>query len=298
MRLCTSFGRSMKRRISFYPSISLVFTILMSCVLCHSETRSKSDTQSQLEEILKACAGYCERLAEASLRFICRERIVEEFYHYQPGEYFRHEPLRFDKEKSTFVYELRFRLEEKGIQESRILVEENGEKKYEESVSLNTEHYGKEIIFLEPVSLLSGDCQSYYRYKILGRERFNGEIAVVIGVIPSDEEADDFTAKIWVRDGDFSLLKIERVQKGLGDFEGFKRTSDGIPLEPHITCVTEFLYEKDGIRFPTRHSIKEVYDAIFSKRKRLVRSLIRSETTVVYENYKVETTGDKKPFIP
>jgi hypothetical protein len=279
----------MKKRTSFCPSIMLIFVILMNSILCHSETQQKAETEGELKEILKTCAGYCERLSEASIHFVCREKIAEEVYHYWPGTYFRHQPLRFDKERSTFVYEFRFSLEGMRIQECRDLVEENGEKKYEESALLKTMHYGQEIIFLEPVSLLSEDCQAYYRYKILGREGFKGEKAVSIEVVPLDEEADDFTAKIWVRDSDFSLLKIERVQKAIGDFEGFKKTSDGVPLEPHITCITEFLYEKDGISFPTRHSIREAYYAIFSKRKRLVKSLIRSETIVVYEDYKVET---------
>jgi hypothetical protein len=248
----------------------------------------KSETEGKLEEILKACARYCERLADASIHFVCREKIVEEVYHYQPGTYFRHQPLRFDKERSTFVYTFRFRMEGMRIQESRDLVEENGEKKHEESASLKTAYYGQEITLLEPVGLLSEECQSYYRYKILSKERFKGETAVVIEVVPSDAEADDITAKIWIRDGDFSILKIERVQKSLGDFEGFKRTSDGVALEPHITYTTEFLYEKDGIRFPTRHSIREAYYASFSKLKRLIKSLIRSETTVVYKDYKVE----------
>ena len=270
--------------------------ILMNCILGHSETQPKSEAEGKLEEILKACAQYCEKLADASLHFICRERIVEEVYHYRPGTYFRNQPLLIDKEKSTFVYEFRFRLEEKRIQDSRILVEENGKKRREENDPLKTIHYGQEIIFLEPVGLLSKDYWSYYHYRIVGRERFKGEKAVVIEVVPSDAEADEFTAKIWVRDGNFSLLKIERVQETLGDFEGFKRTSDGILLESHITYITEFLYEKDGIRFPTRHSIRETYYAIFSKRKRLVRSLVRSETIVVYEDYKVELMRNSIPL--
>lgn len=284
----------MKKRISLNPSIILVFAILMNCIFCHSETQQKPETEGKLEEILKACARYCERLADASIHFVCRERIAEEVYHYRPGTYFRHEPLLIDKERSTIVYEFRFRLDKMRIQDSRVLDEENGKKRHEENAQLKTAHYGQEIVFLEPVGLLSGDYQSYHRYRILGRERFKGEIAVVIEVVPSDAEADDFTAKVWVRDGDFGLLKIERVQKALGDFEGFKRTSDGVPLEPHITCITEFLYEKDGIRFPTRHSIREAYYPSFSK----IKSLIRSETTVVYKDYKVEIIGGRMPLFP
>jgi len=75
----------MKKRISLYPSIVLVFVILMNCILRNSETQSKSGSEGELEEILKACAGYCEKLTDASIHFVCRERIVEEIYHYRPG---------------------------------------------------------------------------------------------------------------------------------------------------------------------------------------------------------------------
>ena len=292
-----SFTAQIKNRTSFYPSIALVFVILMNCISGFLETRQRPETENELEKILDACAGYCERIADAEIHFVCQEKIAEEIYHYPPGTYFRHQPVRFDKEISTYVYIFRFSLEGNRIRESRDLVEENGEKKHEESASLKTMHYGQEIIFLEPFGLLSGDSRSYYRYKILGKGGVKGEKAVVIEVIPLDEEADDFTAKIWVRDGDFSLLKIERVQKAIGDFEGFRKTSDGISLEPHIICTTEFLHEKNGIRFPTMHSITEAYYADFTKKKRLIKSLTRTETTVIYEDYNVETKGTRIPTL-
>lgn len=257
----------------------------MSCGLCYSEKKSRSDKKKELGKILKACAEYCEKLVNDSIHFVCQERMVEEIYHYKPGTYFENQPLLMDKEKSTFVYEFQFKLEGMRIEESRILVEENSQEKHEENAQLKTKHYGQENIFLEPFSFLSEDYQKYYRYRIRKRERFEGEKTVVIEVIPSDQESDDLTGKVWVRDSDYCILKIETVQRTLGGFDGVEQTLDGVVLEPHITFISEFLYEKNGIRFPTKHSIKEAYFARFpgSKRK---KKLIRSETIVLYKDYK------------
>jgi hypothetical protein len=272
----------MEKKISLCAPIIFLLVIFMSCGLCFSEKKSRSDKEKELGEILKACAEYCEKLTNASIHFVCEERILEEIYHYRPGTYFSDQPLPFDKEKSTFVYEFQFKLEGMRIEESRILLEENSQEKHEENAPLKTRHYGQENIFLEPVSFLSEDCQAYHRYRILGRERLKGEKTVVIEVIPSDQESDDLTGKVWVRDSDYCILKIETAQRTLKSFDGVEQTSNGILLEPHITFILEFLYEKDGFIFPTKYCVREEYNASFNKK----RKLIRSETIVAYKDYK------------
>ena len=55
-------------------------------------------------------------------------------------------------------------------------------------------------------------------------------------------------------------------------------------VEPDITIIVEFLYEKKDIRFPSRYYVQEAYHVKFPKTKRK-RKLIRSETTVFYSDY-------------
>lgn len=125
----------------------------------------------------------------------------------------------------------------------------------------------------------------YYQFEIVKEEKIKGKRAIVIEAKPTAQECDDYIARIWVSYSDFNILKIEREQKAFGDFEWIKRISGELELEPSIIFITEFLYEKNGIRFPSRYYIKEAYYVKFPKIKRK-KKLIRSETTVSYSDYK------------
>jgi hypothetical protein len=53
--------------------------------------------------------------------------------------------------------------------------------------------------------------------------------------------------------------------------------------EPEIRFVTEFGFENNGIRFPSKCSIEEAY------RNKKRRRFVRSETTALYSDYKFFT---------
>ncbi len=276
----------MKKQVLPSSVLIIALLFLLIFVFCYSETLAKLDNQNELEMILSTCSEYCEKLSNASINFVCKERIVEKIYHYRPGTYFSNQLLPVDKKKSTFVYEYRFTLKGKKIEESRTLLEENGQKRHQEIARIKTKNLKDKLILLEPINIFSEDLLKYFQFKIVKKEKFKGKRAIVIEANPMDQKFDDFVAWIWVTDSDYSILKIERRQKILGDFEGIKGISDEAELvEPNITFVTEFLYEKKGIRFPNRCYVKEAYDVKFPKTKRK-KMFIRSETTTSYNDYK------------
>lgn len=128
----------MKKHV--FPSGVLIIALLflLIFVFCYSETLAKLDNQNDLETMLNACSEYCEKLSNASINFVCKEKIVEEIYHYRPDIYFSNQPLRVDKKSSTFVYEYRFTIKRKKIEESRTLLEENGQKRRQENAQLKS----------------------------------------------------------------------------------------------------------------------------------------------------------------
>ncbi|MGB2764123.1 MAG: hypothetical protein WBC20_06885 [Candidatus Aminicenantaceae bacterium] len=97
------------------------------------------------------------------------------------------------------------------------------------------------------------------------------------------------TISIWVRESDFSIMKIEWIQTALGGFEGVEKTVEGFDVRPLITYISEYTHEKKGIRFPNKYFIKETYIGPNQER------FLRSETTISYEDYKFFTveTEDK-----
>jgi hypothetical protein len=53
-------------------------------------------------------------------------------------------------------------------------------------------------------------------------------------------------------------------------------------MTPRIVLTSDYGIEKNGIRFPSRYTVQETY-------ARGVRRFQRSETTVVYDQYKFFT---------
>ena len=282
-----------KRSTSCHPLI-LTISIFVVCIFCHLDKELGSDKQKELVRILRVCAEYCEKLANASIHFVCEERILEEIYHYRPGTYFRNQPLLIDIEQSTLVYEFQFSLDGKRIEESRTLLEEDGRRMYQKGAKLKMKSLRDVFVLLEPVRFLDKDIQKCYQYKIVKKEKFGGNSAIVIEAIPNVQESGVSSGKIWVRDGDFCLLRIEWVQKTLRDFEGIEKAPEGMEAEPHITFVTEFLNEKNGILFPSKHFVREAYLIEFSKTRRIKKEIIRSETTVAYKDYRVKNVSFKR----
>jgi len=245
---------------------------------------SQENIQLNLEKILKKCAEYCERLSQSSLLFSCRETIEEKIYHSHPDSgrilIFPGDKQFRKNEIYTYVYDYKFSLKDNRIEESRVLVEENGQKKREEDARLKTKMFKDKIVLFEPISLLSESWQRQHEYKMIKEIKLKGEKSILIEAIPrSYEENSLLSAKLWFSEEDFSVLKIEWTQTSLGGFEGIAKTAEGLEVKPRIMFISEFALEKNGIRFPSKYIIKETYIGPDQKR------FIRSETQVRYNDY-------------
>jgi hypothetical protein len=134
------------------------------------------------------------------------------------------------------------------------------------------------------VGLLSEFWQQYYDYRIVKREKFKGDRVVVIEAIPIPYlETDNLFGKVWIRESDFSIMKIEWEPKSIQNFEVIEEIAKKLNAEPEIRLFSEYAFEKNGIRFPSRYLITEGYN-----QKRGIR-FARSKTTVTYKDYKFFT---------
>jgi hypothetical protein len=277
----------------------LSLSFFLSCFMIYSgnifsflASGPQENSQRGLENILKKCAEYCERLSQSSLLFSCRETIEEKIYHSRPDS---GRILKFPGDKQfrkneiyTYVYDYKFSLKDKRIEESRVLVEENGQKKHEEDAWLKIKMFKDKIVLFEPIGLLSEEWQRHYEYKSSKETKLKKEKSILIEAIPrSFEESGLLSAKLWVSEEDFSVLKIEWTQTSLGGFEGITKTAEGLDVQPRIMFVSEYTIEKNGIHFPSKYLIKEAYIGPDQKR------FIRSETQIRYNNHNFITVEAK-----
>jgi hypothetical protein len=282
-------GKMKKRKFLFIYLILFFLIFAYSNYGLHSGDKQKKD-KIELEKILKKCADYCEIISKSVLFFVCKETIKEEINQRGPvvtpsGN------IRMDVNRgiqrleiNTYIYDYQLIRKENKIKESRILLEENGRKMNEKNAPLKTKIFEHKNVIMGPVGLLSKYWQQFHDYKIVKEAKFKGEKAIIIEAVPKyGFKLNQLFGKIWVRKSDFSILKTEWNQQAVENYEKIEELAKKLRAKPLITLVSEYAFEKKGIRFPSRYSIKEVYVLRGGKR------FLRSRKTVIYKDYQFFT---------
>ena len=210
-----------------YGALASAFIFIILSIQFYGQKNDSSPTdQEELTVILQKCAEYCEKLGRSVLDFVCDEKITEEIYHYRPGlgeteheAMTGHEKIEIrgqatEIEKNVYIYDYQLIRKENKVRERRILLKENGEKRNEKDAPLKTKRFHHKHVLFGPIGLLSEFWQEYYDYKIIKKEKLKGDRVVVIEATPIPHlKTDNLYGKIWVKEDDFSILKIEWNQK-------------------------------------------------------------------------------------
>jgi len=252
---------------------TLLFMLASIFLICSpSIQRAEKEAPSLLSQILEKSAEYCERLDQVSLYFISHEKIKEYIY------FLENAPTYID---NTYVYDYQLVRKGTSVREQRILIEDNGLKKHEKNAELKTNRFKHKFVIFGPIGLLGKDQQLHHDYKIQKQKKHKGDKCYVIEIVPkSNARSDSLFGKAWVRQSDFSIVKIEWEQTSISNFERVEEEAKKMGARPQITFISEYAFEKNGIRFPSRYVVKEEYvHPHWGKEK-------KSEITVVYKNYK------------
>ena len=262
--------------------ISILICAYFSIQIYGQTNHSKTADQEELKLILKKCAEYCERLDNSVLYFICEEIITEVILQ-----------GRFAfVVKNNYIYDYQLIRKEKKIGEQRILTKENGQKKNDLDAQLKTKRFQHKYIVFGPIGLLGEKQQEVHEYKIVKEVMYKREKAVILEASPRFPDGiNTLYGKIWIRKKDFAILKIEWEQESIENFEGIEKLAEELEAKPKITFISEFGFEKNKIRFPSKYSVEERYIPISG----VIESLLWSQTTVIYDNYRFFTveTGVK-----
>jgi len=262
-----------KNRILFF----ILFLIILSTQFLSQIENSDKRAQEELEEILKECAEYCERLDNVSLYFVCKEKITEDI--------FRGDSFAMGEGRNTYIYDYQLIRKENKFVEQRILIEENGQKRNSLDAQLKTKRFHHKYIVFGPIGLLDQEQQKNYEYKILEDVTYKEEKVLVLEALPKTlNEMSALYGKIWIRKEDFAILKIEWNQESLENFEEIEKAAEVLNATPRITFISEYGFEKNKIRFPNKYSVEESYIPLLGGEE-----FVWSQTTVVYDSYKFFT---------
>lgn len=247
------------------------------------------NNQTYLDAILKKCEEYSEKVKNASLHFVCIEKVKEEivvaatnYVVTSPGSHgsFRTYSAQPKWEKNRYVYD--YQLIKKGdrITEKRILLEENGKERHLENAPLKTKRFYSRWSALGPVILFSKNWQTKYSYRLIKEGKYKKERVYIIEAKPKKDIKEKLNyGKVWVNKEDGSIMKMEIDMESLPGFEELKEESKRKRIKPVFTTVHHYEYIKNGIRFPSKTSFEESY-------VRRGRRTLKSKTTFVYTDYR------------
>ena len=284
----------------------LFISFIFSQSVCTQAVSKEQPDEMMLDKILIKTAEYCQKLLNSALHFVCIEEIKERIDYSRdnlPQNYDgkKHQPLAgivrgkqqwiTSVKTNTFLYDYQLIRKGSQIEEKRILLEENGKKKHEENAPLKTELFEHKYVIAGPIGILSDFWQKHHDYRMIKEEKLKGEDAVVIEAIPSaPDKVQHLSGRVWIKKDDFSILKIEWNQKHIKNFEKIEALATKLNSKPRIIQVSEYGFEKKGIRFPNRYTVRETYV------DRRGKSFLRSETIVIYKDYKFFTVETKVKY--
>ncbi len=268
------------------------------------------DGQQTLQEILEGCATYCDRLETISLHYICEEEIKETIYHpyrimedarrtlqarnYEMERMNRNEyeydnvnydDLKRDTETNKYTYDYQL-IRKDRIEETRTLLKENGRKKKETGAELKTKRFRFTNITLSPIAILGRDSQAYFDFKLLKETKLWGRNAYILEASPRpDQDQRQLWGKLWVDKKNFAVLKVEWDERTMQNYGTLQKQAEAFQARPLLRFGTEHKIEKNGIRFPSRHFIKEQYIRQ-TERSMGQEKLEKSELEVKFKKYK------------
>jgi len=254
----------------------------------------------KLPEILKKAAVYCESVKSVALHFYCRQTMDECNYSYRVVAVRRDEtPVKTivlnktKKRQHTYDYQMvrddaqlfehRLPFGSAAVTASNIAVGDSSgtmgnsnaaipslpsaSGKVGPSGAFSSMH--TQYIVYGPVSFLSRYWQFRFQYTITGEEMLAGRTALVIRADPKQEgKENNFRARIWIDPADASVLKIIYEPLSLDAYPDLPKPP--LPeLKPRLQVQLEYGLEKNGIRFPSRESIR--YDFIGPDEKEFER---------------------------
>lgn len=248
-----------------------------------SHNLQRKSKQEQVAEVLKKAGNYCERLEQIALHFVCGEEIREIIY---SGPWPAQGGKPWKRQAKKFIYDYQLIRKDK-IEESRILIKENGKTLHLEDAPLKTERFYYKYVVLGPIGLVSYAAQRNHDYVLEKSEKLWGKQVCVLAATPRNPDKDDrLFGKIWVDKTNGSVLKIEWQGSSLDNYKGLEDFAKKMGAKPKLMLASEYKFEKNGIRFPNKYELVESYIREYTYG---YRTLVKSELIVKYKDYKFFT---------
>ena len=274
------------------------------CMLYGYSRDGQMDSPGQLQKVLQETQRYCEKVKNIALYYVCEERIMDKEYVLRKRRGTASGLLRekrfFDVlrvKRSSYVYDYQLIHKDDEIKEQRILIEKNKKKRNEKDVELSEYmKYSSQYLIYGPVGFLSGYWQNYFDYEIVGTETIKGEPTILIKAVPTQERDENYNiGRIWINDKS-QIVRLEWEPVSIQNYQGeslqMQRSRVGpnyrpgtIEFDKKVVWTVEYEVEKNGVRFPSRQTIREKY-VFHSANQGTEYETVKQEIVFDYIDYK------------
>ncbi len=233
---------------------------------------------SALGKILEESAAYCRKLIGASLDFICEERIKEVHYNFatepkwagiavaskETGRIVKEswfpqwDPMR--TVKSDYLCDYLFVMKGDRLEERRIILKENGRRMPDRSRLLEEKRFTALNPILAAVELLDRDRQPLYDFRLIDAKSIKGKKGFVIEAIPKAGNTMGIEyAKIWIDQASYQVVRSEIQGVPLEGYDDVLVDAVQFRVRPFLLTTHTYDFEKNGVRFPSRTTIRVEY---------------------------------------
>jgi TonB family protein len=265
---------------------------------------------SALGKILEESAAYCKKLTGASLDFICEERIKEVHYNFatepkwggisigsrKTGRIIKEswfpqwDPMR--TVKSDYLCDYLFVRKGDRLEERRIILKDNGRQMPDRSRLLEEKRFTALNPVLAAVELLDRGRQPLYNFRLIDTENIKGKKAYVIEAIPKAGNTMGVEyAKIWIDQASYQVVRSEIQGVPLEGYDDVLIDAVQFRVRPYLLTTHTYDFEKNGVRFPSRTTIRVEYPRRGDFYKDRTLKLKIDMTYDKYQFFTVETEG-------
>jgi len=189
-----------------------------------------------------------------------------------------------------------------GLSEVRTLIEEDGKKRNEPGARLETEAFDFKTVILGPNGMFGAENQAAFDFALLEEHTIEGEEVLVVKATPKKGvEVRVLYGTAWLRLLDGAALRIEWNKESMRNAIILEDEAQNKGKIPSLVFKSEYGFEKNGLRFPSRYSINlEWRDPEPQKLLQSPEAKMKTtaEIEVVYSDYKFFTVEVevKKPW--
>jgi len=278
-------------KLSLIPGIlALTVALIASTGRQSSGMHNKMKDEILLQEILRSTCEYCERVKKIALHYICQENIIDIENFFQGAS----RAMGMQREGKAFnirrikrrTYKYDYQLVRKGddLSEQRIILEKNGKKKNQENADLSHLKYHSQYLVFGPVGFLSRYWQKHFSYFLIGEDIIDGEPVSIIQANPNEVRLDNYSiGRIWVNE-DFQIVRLEWEPASIQNYEDEILISRLGPFQKKVVWTVDYTVEKNGVRFPGRQFIQEIFYRESENGFR--QKAVKRETRFEYNAYK------------